>query len=411
MSKDNMLKKNFIWNSLGSTIYSFTSLFFMIIVTRINGVNEAGIFTFAFANACFLQVIGTYAGRTYQVTENNKNITDNDYVYNRIISSVFMILIGILFSSIKGYTYLKLFTIILLIIYKAMDAFCESIYGIIQKNNGLYKVGISLFLKGIVGTIAFFIVDYVTKNLLLSVFSLIIVNLMITLFYDLMNVKRYHYQFQKINVQKTFTIFKLGFWTFLFTFLTQYLINAPKYAIDNYLENDMQTIYGIIAMPATIMVLISNFVVQPFLLKVSDILNRKKLKELNKLLSKMVLAIIIIGVMALICAYFLGIPVLNLLYGIKLNLYVNHLMIIIIGATIFSITIIISNILVAMRKTKSQTIIFIITSVLAFILSNILVKNYSMFVAVISYLISMILLLILYICIYISSVKGVLKNG
>ena len=101
MSKDNMLKKNFIWNSLGSTIYSFTSLFFMIIVTRINGVNEAGIFTFAFANACFLQVIGTYAGRTYQVTENNKNITDNDYVYNRIISSVFMILIGILFSSIK----------------------------------------------------------------------------------------------------------------------------------------------------------------------------------------------------------------------------------------------------------------------------------------------------------------------
>ena len=64
----NNLKKNFILNSIGSTIYAFTSLFFLIIVTRINDINEAGIFTFAFSNACLLQVICTYSVLSFQVT-------------------------------------------------------------------------------------------------------------------------------------------------------------------------------------------------------------------------------------------------------------------------------------------------------------------------------------------------------
>ena len=400
-----MLKKNFLWNSIGSTIYSFTSLFFMIIVTRINGIDDAGIFTFAFANACFLQVIGTYAGRTYQVTETGENIKDNDYVHNRIISSCLMIIVGILFGFIRGYQTFKLFVIFLLIVYKALDAFSESIYGIIQKKDRLYQVGISLFLKGFIGTFFFLIVDYFTKNMILSILFLILTNLIITLCYDIRNVKKCNYKLEKIDISKVFLIFKLGFWTFLFTFLTQYLINAPKYAIDHYLNSDMQTIYGIISMPATIMILISNFIVHPFLLKISDLLSKRNIKELHRVLLRMIFSIIFIGLCAMAGAYILGIPVLNLLYGIKLNAYLMHLMMIIIGATIFAITIIISNILVAMRKTMSQTIIFIITSILAFVLSGFLVKSYSILGATLSYLISMSLLLILYIIIYVISVR------
>ena len=53
-----LMKKNFIWNIIGSGVNAFTSLFFMIIVTRINGINDAGIFTFAYATASFLNIIG-----------------------------------------------------------------------------------------------------------------------------------------------------------------------------------------------------------------------------------------------------------------------------------------------------------------------------------------------------------------
>ena len=98
---ENNLKKNFIWNTLGTAIYTFNSLFFMIMVTRINGLEQAGIFTFAFSFACMIQVIGTYAGRTYHVTDRDKECSDMNYIYQRLITCFIMLLIGLVFVFIK----------------------------------------------------------------------------------------------------------------------------------------------------------------------------------------------------------------------------------------------------------------------------------------------------------------------
>ena len=90
MEKDIQFKKNFIWNIIGTGFNAFNSLFFMITVTRINGVDNAGIFTIAYSTACIIYIIGVYAGRIYQVTEPDKSITDKEYIVNRIITSVLM---------------------------------------------------------------------------------------------------------------------------------------------------------------------------------------------------------------------------------------------------------------------------------------------------------------------------------
>ena len=44
--------KKILWNTIGSTVNALSSLVFLIIVTRINGINEAGIFSYSFATAC-----------------------------------------------------------------------------------------------------------------------------------------------------------------------------------------------------------------------------------------------------------------------------------------------------------------------------------------------------------------------
>ena len=79
--RDNIVKKNFLYNAVGSTVNASISLIFMIIVTRINGTDKAGIFTFAFSTSCLLQVIGLFAGRAYQVTETNKNYKTKQEYY------------------------------------------------------------------------------------------------------------------------------------------------------------------------------------------------------------------------------------------------------------------------------------------------------------------------------------------
>ena len=70
---------------------SFNSLFFTIIVTRLNGLNDAGIFTYCFATACVLYNIAVYEGRAFQVTDITGKNTDMDYIYHRIMTCIIMI--------------------------------------------------------------------------------------------------------------------------------------------------------------------------------------------------------------------------------------------------------------------------------------------------------------------------------
>ena len=141
MEKELQFRKNFIWNILGTGFNSFNSLFFMIIVTRINGVDEAGIFTIAFSTACILYSIGIYAGRIYQVTELNYKIKDKDFIVNRIITCLSMFIFLILFCAFRNYDLEKSIIFLLLTIYKGLEAFSDVIYAALQKNQKLEFVG------------------------------------------------------------------------------------------------------------------------------------------------------------------------------------------------------------------------------------------------------------------------------
>lgn len=394
------LKKNFIWNSIGALINSASSLFFLIIVTRINGTDTAGVFTFAFSTACILYIVGTYSGRTYQVTEPRKEISNSDYFYTRIITSSLTLILAIIFSLLKGYSFNKSLIIFSLVLYKAIESIFDVLYGVFQKNNDLYKVGISLFIKALAQVSIFALINLITKDILLSISGLIISNLIVFIIYDLVNLKQYKSKLKNININHVMYILRFGFWTFLFTFLTQYLLNAPKYAIDNLLNNDSQTIYGIISMPATVMFLASQFLVQPFLNDFSNNIKNKQYKIFNSVIIKLIGCILVIGIVVIIGSYLVGIPFLELIYSVKLNDYLNALLVIMTGSTLYGITCILSCGLITMRKTLVQSIIFGIVSVVSFFASNYLVESYEVFGASLSYLLSMSLLIVLYSVVY-----------
>ena len=109
----------------------------MIIATRINGVNDAGIFTFAFSTATLFNIIGVYSGRVYQVTDQT-DATDKDFIISKILTCSIMLLVSILFVVINSYNIYKSLIILLLCFLKMLEAFFETIYAIYQINNKYY---------------------------------------------------------------------------------------------------------------------------------------------------------------------------------------------------------------------------------------------------------------------------------
>lgn len=385
----NIDRKNVLWNMIGASSNAFTSLIFAIIVTRINGLEEAGIFTYAFATACLFYVIAIYAGRAFQVTDITEKYSDTDYIYHRVLTCIIMMFAIIAFNIIKGYDIFKASVMILLCFYKITEAFSEVLYAIVQKKEHLYQVGISMTIKAIVSMIVLFIVDYLTKNLIVSCICIITVNLLGIVFYDLKNIKQVGITKTKFSLDKIKSIFVAGFFTFVITFLGTYLINAPRYAIDDILTNDLQTIFGIIIMPATFMGLLGQYIIQPALTKISKALKEKNYKKLKNIIAFVIVAIILIGIFVFLVAYVLEKPVLEIIYGVDLAPYVLSMMIIILGSIMYSLGTMISYILIAFRKTFVQAVVYIIVSIIATILSYALVKKIEILGASITYAVTM----------------------
>ena len=355
----NNLKKNVIWNTLGLTFNSFNSLFFLIIINRINGIDDGGIFSFAFSLACLLFVVGIYAGRTYQVSDVKGELNDTEYLVHKIITCAIMMLICFGYIFIKNYSIEKNIVIITLTLYKCLEAFSDTLYGYMQKNNNLYLCGMSQFFKSIISIILFLLIDLTTKNLIFSCYGLIIVNLLVIILFD--------------------------FPVFAFSFLAIYIVNVPKYTIDGIMDDSFQTIFNIIVMPATVISLCGQYIMGPILTELVEAYNGKDYSKFKSLVYKIVKLIILFGIVIEVAAYLLGIPVLSLVYAIDLSAYKYDLLIIIMGAILYALANVFSTGLITMRKNNLQLVIYISSAIIGWILSNLFITKFGIHGATYAY--------------------------
>ena len=400
-----VIKKNFIWNIIGSTINSFISFFLMILITRINGINDAGIFSLNFSIACILYVVGIYYGRTYQITDNK--YSDSDFINNRFFTCFIMLILSLIIAFLFNYSFDKLIILFILTLFKALEAFSESLYAIIQKKDGLHLVGKSMVIKNIISLLVFLIVDIITKNLIISLLSIIVIYVLIIIFYDSKNAKVE--KLDRFNIKNNNELLKLGFNTFAFTILSIFVVNSTKYGM-GVQSFELQGIFGIIIMPATIMSLFSQFIINPYLNAMKQSLNNNDYKKFKNISYRIILSTFLIIVFCIIILSIIGIPLLEFIYNIKLSNYYKEFMFIMIGSLFYGLSTLISYILIVIRKTFSQLILLIITAIISIILNYFLIKEYAITGASLSYLFIMLFEFIIYLILIINYFKK-LKEG
>lgn len=378
MSDDKkILAKNFIWNTLGTGINSFNSLFFLIIVTRINGLDMAGIFSIAYATATILYTLALYSGRLCQVTDIENRIKDKDYITNRALTCFIMLICATLYLCSKQYTAFKTGVFVVLILFRGIEAFADILYGVMQKNGVLYKAGMSLTAKGIIGLLLFGIIDFFTKNLIYSGIALIVINIILLIAWDYFSVTRKLIdRTSKINKNNVISILKSEFFVFVNSFAGIYILNAPKYAIDTYLTDNLQAIYGYIMMPATVMTLFTQFIVMPVLGQLKELYEKKDFKQFRSVIFKIKMIVLAFGTFAVLAAFLLGPEFLGLIYGVKLTDYRMNLCVIIASYIFYANTYINLVQLTTVRHTFVQFVIYVTSMIIAAIGSNILVKNF-----------------------------------
>lgn len=406
--KEKNVKKNFIWNMIGVTLNSFNSMFFMVIITRINGTENAGVFTLLFSIVNLLYNIGIYSGRTFQVTDNTKKFNNAEYVLHRGITVFVMFLIAAVYCTLKQFDIYRFLLTMLLTIMKAMEAFCDVLYGIEQKNDELYKSGISLTAKSLFSLISLIIIDLFFHNLIIAFVVVNILCFVITIIYDIPNTKCY--LIEKASIKSAIRLFPAGFYAFAYFFLNVYLANAPKYALADMVSNSKQALFSIVLMPATLINLFSIYLLQPYINRMGLLYSENRFSEFKKTMKIILYVIIGIGIVAEIVASTIAIPILNMVYSVNLSNYLFSLQLIVLGATFVATVTVFSTALTTFRNTKDQFYIYIVISVVIYLLSGILVKLFDVQGAAYLYLLSTVLQFLLYYLDYKKHMKNWLNS-
>jgi len=390
--------KDFIWNAIGLTLNSCNSLFFLIIVRFVNGLDIAGIFTYAFALCIFLYTFAIYYNRSYQVSDIKSKFSFNDYLTCRFVTSIISFMLIFAFALINSLSSFEIIIISLLSVFRIIEAISDCFYGAIQKKNKLYQTGISLSLKAIFGLLVFFIIDWLSKDVIFAIIALIIVNLAFFFFYDLSNYHKLYSNKIRLDFANLRPILKSCLPIFIFSALAIYLSNCQKYILPYYESDEVQAIFGILIMPATVLGLVGSYLINPFISLFTQHHKNKNYSAYTKSTKKILLSLIGISALALVICYFIGIPILQLIFQLDLSIYKTALQLIILASSLYAASLIISSLLTILGENRRQIYIYFIASITATIGAVLLIPHLNIFGAVYSFLISSFVLIALYIC-------------
>ena len=241
---DNLERKIYLWNIIGSMANALASVILLFVVTRVLGANDAGIFTLANSTALMMLTIGFYEMRAFQATDVKGVYSFSDYLMSRFVTVAAMVAASFFFVFAGGYTHEKAAVMLLLCIYKVFDALEDVFHGLYQQQGRLDVAGRSLSLRVLLSTAAFVIVLLATRSLIGSCVAAIIAAAAGFMLFDLHDLPSFLRRRFPFGTKKRYSRF-YGyacpcFWA---GFMLVYINNAPKYAMDAYLSfenNDYQ---------------------------------------------------------------------------------------------------------------------------------------------------------------------------
>ncbi len=371
-----IIKRATFWNLVASLLNSFMSAIFLFFITRINGVDKAGMFSIASAFAYQALSLGNFGVRNYHASDVKYDYHYNDYFYVRILSSVLMYLLLVWCAFSNGYSLEKSMIIIAFGLFKSIDCFEDLLHGEFQRKNRLDIGCILQSFRYMISMIVFVILLLFTKDFIVSCIILTVFTSLLFWIFNKPILNKYVDAKRIFNKKKVITLFFICLPICLGNAVNMYIANCPKYAIDSIMLNKFQTYYGILAMPVFTINLFSTVIYRPYVKKLGDSWQNKEYKIFFQLIVKQIFVILLLTVLISLFGYIIGLTALEFIYGVHLHKYMFAFILLLIGGGINSLAGYFSVVLTAARAQNKLFIGYVITFISAILFANPFVQHF-----------------------------------
>lgn len=394
-SDDNLEKRNMVWNMIGSFLYAFASMVLTIAVVQVVGDDQGGIFTFAFsAFGQHMFMVAYFGIRPFQITDTGRRYTFGEYLGLRLFTCGAALLFGLVFVFFnrEHYSSIKIMTVLLMVAYKVIDGFADAYEAEFQRNGRLYLTGKSNTFRTLLSVICFMGSLIATKNMVFSCVVAVTAQVAGVLLFNVPVIGVLPQVDFTRRKGRCFKLLKENMVLFFSVIIDFYIFSASKYAIDGNMTNSASAVYGAIFMPTSVINLVAGFVIRPYITRLSLRWENRELSAFSGVIKQLALMIAGLTVLAMGGAFFLGIPVLSLLYpklGAALSDCRLSLLLIILGGACNAYVNLFYYSLIIMQKQRHIFVGYVAVGVLAAVISSMFVRQAGILGGALSYLILM----------------------
>ena len=188
-------KTAYIWNTWAAMLNSFQSVLILMIISRIDPVTDAGVFTIAFAIGNLMLTIGQYGIRQFQVSDVQEKYSFREYVGARVITSSLMVVVSFFYVGIHywtgAYDLEKSIAVFLICLSKTIDSVEDVFQGRLQQRDRL-DIGAKAMTIRLLGYILTFILSYIlTKSLIMASLLSFFVSLFLCIVLNMTAIKNF----------------------------------------------------------------------------------------------------------------------------------------------------------------------------------------------------------------------------
>lgn len=388
--KARSVRTNMIFNTVGSTVYYFCVWLASVIIVRLSGFVDAGLFSLAMTVTNSPAVIGLFNMRNYQASDLNGQYTDKTYLTSRTVSNTISFVICLIMVLFYRYDLMKSLTILMFMGFKIVEGAADVYYGIDQRKERLDYAGISMTLRGIGSLAAFIVVFLLSKSLLVSFLAMTLVSLSVVVLYDVRKTKPLLDGRREDALWKNVGLLLLTCLPLaVVLFLNNLSIMIPRLALESSYGEEIMGYYSSVSSPTVVVQVAAQTLFAPLVPGLTRHFNAKEKKPFLKKIFGFFAFAGVLTLLAIALAWFFGEWLLTTFFGEAIGPYVYLFIPILLMSILIAVNVALFAIVTLMRIIKPQYLVGAAGIAASVILSLTAVPTMSMDGVVMATMISM----------------------
>ena len=377
--------RDYFWNTVASLMLSLTTAVLLLVVKRTAGLEAAGVFTIANTVGQQFQALGMYEVRTYHVTDARHRFSFGTYLATRLVTVGAMVVGIIVSAALSGDGLMAAVLIALIACLRVFDAFEDVFYCELQREGRLDIAGKACFLRTLTTIGVFSVVLALGGSMLTAAAITLVASLVVMLGAYLPPARRLFPLGPRWEPRPIIRVLAECLPLFLASFIALYLANAPRFAIDRYLDNAQQGYFAIIFMPAFTINLLSFVIFRPLLTQMADRWIGADRAGFAAIVRRGLLGTFVAFIAVALVTYTVGAPILGFVYGTDVSGSMLELMVLVAGGALNAAGVILYYALTTMRLQRLVFAGYIIAAAAITVLCLLLVPTYGLLGASLAY--------------------------